>query len=80
MDSLKDLLLKKDIEEPSELKSLREYCEQFFNFTPKLVDNKETITLYAPSGPAASELRIRQAEIQRRCQLTRKLFIRIGSL
>ncbi len=78
MDSLKDLLASKDLDEPTEVTALREYCESQFKFTPKISVKKEAIWLFVPNGILATELRMRFPEIQRRCQLTAKLVIRIG--
>jgi hypothetical protein len=78
MDVIKDILANKDLDEPSELASLREYCEEFFKFTPKLSVKKDSIWMYVPNGMLATELRMRLPEINRRCQLTIKLVIKIG--
>lgn len=78
MDSLKDILAKKDLDEPSELTALREYCRSLFKFEPKISVNNSGIWLTVPSGALATELRMRLPEINRRCGLTQKLIIRIG--
>lgn len=78
MDSLKDLLTQKNLDEPTEVTALREYCQQQFNFTPKLSVRKDAVWMYVPNGILATELRMRFPEINRRCQLTGKLVIRIG--
>lgn len=78
MDSLKDLLTSKNLDEPTELTALREYCQQLFNFTPKLSRKNDAIWLIVPNGILATELRMRLPEINRRCGLTQKLVIRIG--
>ncbi len=78
MDSIKDILVHKNLDEPTEVTSLREYCQKEFNFTPKLQVRKDALWLYAPNGILATELRSRFPEINRRCQLTGKLVIRIG--
>lgn len=78
MDSLKDILSTKNLDEPTELAALREYCQNLFNFTPKLSLNKNGIWMSVPNGILATELRMRLPEISRRCGLTQKLIIRIG--
>jgi hypothetical protein len=78
MDSLKDLLSAKNLDEPTEITALREYCESQFRFTPKLSIKNDCIWLHAPNGIVATELRMRLPEIHRRCQTTKKLVIRIG--
>jgi hypothetical protein len=78
MDSLKDILAKKDLDEPTEVTALKEYCQELFEFKPKITVRKDAIWLYAPNGVLATELRMRLPEINRRCGLTQKLVIRIG--
>jgi hypothetical protein len=78
MDSLKDILVKKDLDEPTEVTALKEYCQELFNFTPKISLKDDLIWMSVPSGALATELRMRLPEIQRRCDLTKKLVIRIG--
>jgi hypothetical protein len=78
MDSLKDLISAKDLDEPTEITALRQYCEDLFNFTPKLSIKNDLIWMIVPNGAVASELRMRIPEIFKRCQLTKKLVIRIG--
>ena len=78
MDSLKDLLTKKNLDEPTEVTALKEYCLALFSFTPKISLKDDNIWMSVPNGILATELRMRQPEITRRCGLTKKLIIRIG--
>ena len=78
MDSLKDLLAAKNLDEPTEVTALREYCQDLFQFTPKISLKNDCIWMLVPNGIIATELRMRIPEITRRCGLTQKLVIRIG--
>jgi len=78
MDSLKDLLSAKNLDEPTEVTALREYCQNLFNFTPKIAIKNDCVWLTVPNGILATELRMRTPEINRRCGLTQKLVVRIG--
>jgi len=78
MDSIKDILDKKDLDEPTEITALKDYCQELFQFKPKITIRGDAIWLYAPNGILATELRMRFPEIKRRCGLTTKLVIRIG--
>ena len=78
MDSLKDLLASKNLDEPTEIAALREYCQNLFNFLPEISIKNDCIWLKVPNGIIASELWMRITEIQTRCGLTQKLVIRIG--
>jgi hypothetical protein len=78
MDSLKDILVAKNLGEPTEVAALREYCQKLFDFTPKISLKKDQIWLIVPNGILATELRMRLPEINRHCQLTQRLVIKIG--
>jgi hypothetical protein len=78
MDSLKDLLASKNLDEPTEISALREYCQKQFNFTPKISVKKDALWLLAPNGILATELRMCSRDIIKRCGITTKLIIRIG--
>jgi hypothetical protein len=78
MDAIKDILAKKDLDEPTEITALKQYCQELFDFTPKISVRKDALWLSVPNGILATELRMRMPEITRRCQLTQKLIIRIG--
>lgn len=78
MDSIKELLATKNLDEPTEVTALKEYCQDLFGFTPKISVKNDAIWMSVPTGILATELRMRMPEIQRRCNLTRKLIIRIG--
>lgn len=78
MESLKDILLEKNLDEPSDITALRNYYMQKFKTKPDIAITKNNIVLKVPNGKIASEIRGSILEIQRRCQLTKKLFIKIG--
>jgi hypothetical protein len=78
MDSIKDILATKNLDEPTEITALKKYCEDLFKFTPKISLKKDMIWMSVPNGILATELRMRLPEINRRCGLTQKLIIRIG--
>jgi len=78
MDSIKDLLQNKNLDEPTEITAIRSYCESVLSFTPKINVNNDIIWVAAPNGILATELRMRQNEIIERCGLTKKLRIKVG--
>jgi hypothetical protein len=78
MESIKDLLASKNLDEPTEIAALREYCQNLFNFLPEISTKNDCIWLKVPNGIIASELRMRITDIQMRCGLTQKLVIRIA--
>ncbi|MBP9813456.1 hypothetical protein KBC51_03390 [Candidatus Saccharibacteria bacterium] len=78
MDSIKDLLLAKNLEEPTELAALKSFCLNNYKFEAKIKITNDSITLFVPNGILATELRMQQKTIINRCQLTKKLHVRIG--
>jgi hypothetical protein len=78
MDSIKDLLQQKNLDEPTEITALKRYCMDSYAFEPKIKINQTDLTIFVPNGILATELRMRQKDIIKRCQLTKKLSIRIG--
>ena len=78
MDSIKDLLQHKNLDEPTEVAALRGYCEDLFKVTPKITINGEILWCKVPNGIIATELRMRQPEVISRCGITKKLRITIG--
>lgn len=79
MDSLKDLLVSKNLDEPSEMTSLRDYLQSAFKFIPNIKASQNAIIVTVSNSKLATEIRARTLDIERRCQLTRKLVVRVGS-
>ena len=78
MDSIKNLLIQKDLDEPTEVTALKNYCQQQFHFTAKISLSQDVLWLTVPNGILATELRMRQTDIIARCGITKKLRIKIG--
>jgi hypothetical protein len=79
MDSLKDLLFDKNLDEPSDVSSLKDYLHATFQITPTIKVSQNAIVVIVPNSKLASEIRGRVLEITRRCQLTKQLYIKVGS-
>lgn len=78
MDSLKDILSKKEVDQPTEVTALKRFCLEEYNFEANIKITPQYIIVFVPNGILATELRMRQKEIIRRCQLTKKLMFKIG--
>lgn len=78
MDSIKDLLMQKNLEEPTEITALKDYYEKTFGLPASIKITQKSIVLNVPNSKLASEVRLRTLEIERRCQLTKKLFIKVS--
>lgn len=78
MESLKDLMAHKDLDEPTEITALKRFCHEEYHCIVKISVQKEILWLSVPNGIIATELRMRQNEIIERCGITKKLRIKIG--
>lgn len=78
MESLKDFLLEKNLDEPSEVTALRDYYQALFKKKPSIKVTSNAIILTVPNGKIATEIRARQLDIEMRCQLTKRFVVRIG--
>jgi hypothetical protein len=79
MDSLKDLLIDKNLDEPSDVSSLKDYFHSTFQISPTIKVSQKTIVVIVPNSKLAAEIRGRVLDITRRCQLTKQLYIKVGS-
>lgn len=79
MDSLKDLLISKNLDEPGEVSALKEYFHSTFNIVPIIKISAKAIVVIVPNSKLATEVRGRGLEIERRCQLTKQLFVKVGT-
>lgn len=78
MDSLKDLLLQKNLDEPSDVTALKDYYQQTFKLPASVKVTPHSIVIIVPNSKLATEIRARTLDIQRRCQLTKKLFVKVS--
>ena len=79
MDSIKDLLINKNVDEPGEVSSLKEYLHSTFQISPIIQVSPKAIVVIVPNSKLATEVRGRVLEIERRCQLTKQLFVKVGT-
>jgi hypothetical protein len=78
MDSLNDILGKKDFDEPPEIRSIKKYVQDEFKTVVGVQVRERDIVIQVPSASLANTLRLRSPEIKRRCQLDKRLTFRIG--
>jgi hypothetical protein len=78
MDSLFDLLGKKDFDEPPEMKSIKQYVHDKFNQSVGVQIRERDIVIIVPSAALANTLRLCGPDIKRRCQLDKRLTFRIA--
>lgn len=78
MDSIANILSDKNLDEPSDIVSLRKFLDEEFNIDPLIKVYPNSITIFLDSPALSQMIRLRYPEIERRCQLTKKLFIKLG--
>lgn len=77
-ESIQDLLANKNFDEPSEIKTIKEFVSKNYDQTAKVSINQTSIIINVPSASLAGALRLRLHELQRLCDTDKKLVIRIG--
>jgi hypothetical protein len=78
MDSLLNILSNRDFDEPPEISSIKKYVQDEFGLAVGVQPRDKDIVIMVPNSSLANTLRLRGPEIQRRCQLTKRLTFRIG--
>jgi len=78
MDSLFNILKKKDFDEPPEISSIKKYVKDEFDVEVGVQVRDKDIIIIVPSSALAGTLRMRGPEIKRRCQLDKRLTFQIG--
>ena len=78
MDDLRSILSNKDFDEPSEMKSIKQYVHDEFKVSVSVQVRDNDIVIIVPSAALANTLRLRGPEIKRRCQLDKRLTFRIS--
>lgn len=78
MDSLSDILRRKDFDEPPEITAIKKYVQDEFKTDVGVQVRDKDIVINVASAALANTLRLRTPEIKRRCQTTKRLTFRIG--
>lgn len=78
MDSLFNILGDKNFDEPPEATSIKKYVQETFQSPATVLVRDTEIVVTVGNGALASALRMRGPELKRRCQLTKKLVIKVG--
>lgn len=78
MDSLSDILGRKDFDEPPEMSSIKKYVQDEFKVVVSVLVRDKDIVIGVPNAALANTLRLRGPDIKRRCQIDKRLTFRIG--
>ncbi len=79
MDTLKDLLLKKNLDQPSEMKSAQEFLDRELPFPFTLTDYPKHMTIAVGNGKIAYLLRTKLPALESYAAPTKKIHVRIDS-
>lgn len=78
MDSLNDILGKKDFDEPPEITSIKKYVQDNYKVAVGVQVRDRDIVIQVPNAALANTLRLQTPDIKRRCQTDKRLTFRIG--
>lgn len=78
MDSLQDILGKKDFTPPDEITSVKEFIQRRYNSPSRVRIEREVLIIRVPSSALAATLQLEQRRLIESCRITKKLIIRTG--
>lgn len=78
MDSLQDILGKRDFTPPDETTAVKEFIERRYK-SPSIVKvERDVLIVRVPSSALAATLQLEQRTLRDACRVTRQLIIRYG--
>lgn len=77
MDSLDNILKRKDFDEPPEMEIIKQYVQDEFKTAVGVLVRERDIVIQVPSAALANTLRLRTPDIRRRCHTDKRLTFRI---
>jgi len=80
MDSLQEILGKKDFKAPDEVVMVKDYISRRYKSASSVQIQRDAIILKVPNSSLASTVRLEQNNLIEACQLTKRLVIRWGRL
>lgn len=78
MDSLQDILGKKNFTPPDEITSVKDFIKRRYNSPSRVRVEREVVIVRVPSSALAATLQLEQRILIESCGLTKKLIIRNG--
>lgn len=78
MDSLGDLMAKRERPEQPELAAIKRYVDEHYNVPVRAAVRGEVIVVTVPNAALANTLRLQTSKIMRDCRLEKRLVFRIG--
>lgn len=78
MDSLQDILGKRDFTPPDEVAAVKEFIERRYKSPSTVKIERDVLIVRVPSSALAATLQLEQRTLIDRCRITRRLIIRYG--
>lgn len=78
MDSLFNILSHKDFDEPPEVAAVKKFVRNNLDSEVTVQLREQDLVIVCSSGSQANALRLRVPELKRRCQIDKRIVIRIG--
>jgi hypothetical protein len=78
MDSLQDILSKKDFTPPDEIAVVKEFITRRYNSPSSVRVERDVLIVRVPSSALAATLHLEQRAMIEACRLDKKLIIRFG--
>lgn len=78
MDSVQDILERKDFTEPPEVAVIKQYVQTEFQIAVSVLMRERNIVVIVPSAALANTLRLRSPALRRLCRTDKRLIFRIG--
>lgn len=78
MDSLQEILGKKDFTPPDEIGAVKEFITRRYNSTSTVRVERDVLIVRVPSSALAATLQLEQRRMIEACRLKKKLIIRYG--
>ncbi|HVS79176.1 MAG TPA: hypothetical protein VHD84_02725 [Candidatus Saccharimonadales bacterium] len=78
MDSLQDILGKKDFRPPDEIAAVKEFISRRYKSPSRVRVERDVVIIRVPSSALAATLQLEQRRLIEACRLKKKLVIRTG--
>lgn len=78
MDSLQDILGKRDFTPPDEITAVKEFIERRYKSPSRVRVERDVLIVRVPSSALAATLQLEQRIMIDACRITRRLIIRYG--
>lgn len=78
MDSLQEILGKKDFTPPDEVAAVKDFITRRYNSTSTVRVERDALIVRVPSSALAATLQLEQNHIIKACRIKKKLIIRYG--